>query len=366
MLPNKKVAIIYLLWSDEPKKYLLDALLKISAQTYPKENLELIIVYNFHKPGEESEISFIEKEVEKQKNVLPHTTILNQEKNLGFTGGNNIGMNWALQNGFDYVFLHNADGFLHPETIAKLAEAMEKDRSIGQIQPLIMLHPENNLINSAGNSLHYLGMGYCRFERRQVSEFNFKEIESVSYVSGAATMLRADLLKKYGLLRENFFLYHEDTEMSLRLKMLGYKTAMAGKALFYHQYDFSRSITKLFWMERNRHAIKLIFYKAPTLILLLPLEIIYNCGLVLAALRGKWLGELLKVYKYWLNPKNWKEWLKLRRETQAFRVINDAELMKSFVLTVDSGEKFVGRPMHRLANSIFTIYGNLVKILIKW
>jgi GT2 family glycosyltransferase len=362
---SKKIAIIYLVWSDEPEKYLLETLRGVAAQTYPKENLELVIVYNSHKPDEESSAPFLRERV-KNFSGLPRVVILEQEKNLGYSGGNNVGIRWALQNDFDYVFLHNSDGFLHPEAIENLAGILEKDNGIGQIQPLILLHPENHLINSAGNSLHYLGMGFCRFERRPVSEFNFNEIEPVSYVSGAATMLRAELLRKHGLLRENFFLYHEDTEISLRLKMLGYKTAMAGKAIFYHQYDFARSITKLFWMERNRRAIKLMFYKLPTLILLLPLEIVYNCGLALAATRGKWIGELFKVYRYWLNPKNWKEWLKLRKEIQKIRIISDAELLNGFVLTVDSGENFVGRPMHRLANFIFTIYGNLVKILAKW
>lgn len=365
MFSNKKVAIVYLLWSDDPQKYLFNALRGVASQTYPKENLELIIVYNSHKFGEESSALFLREHV-KNFTDLPRTVILEQERNLGYSGGNNVGIMRAVRSGFDYVFLHNSDGFLHSEAIKNLAEAMERNQNLGQVQPLILLHPENHLINSAGNSLHYLGMGYCRFERKKVSDFNFEEIEPVNYVSGAATMLRAELLQKYGFLKENFFLYHEDTEYSLRLKMFGYKTALAGKAIFYHQYDFGRSINKLFWMERNRRAIKLIFYKLPTLVLLLPLEIIYNFGLVIASARGKWLGELLKVYRYWINPKNWKEWLKIRKETQKTRTISDAELLKEFALTVDSGDNFVGRPMHRFANFVFTIYGKLVKIIVKW
>lgn len=363
---DKKVSIIYLTWSSEPWEYLLDALNGVAAQNYPKENLELTIIYNSRRPDEESAALFIRDEVAKMADKLPRTVILEQERNLGFTGGNNVGIKRAAQHGLDYVFLHNSDGFLHPDTIKILVEAMEKDKDLGQVQPLILLHPENELINSAGNALHYLGMGYCRLEREKVADFDFREFEPASYVSCAGTLLRLDLAIKYGGLREKFFLYHEDTEYSLRLKILGFKVGMASRAIFYHRYDFSRSITKLFWMERNRHAIKLMFYKIPTLILLFPLEIVYNCGLILTATRGKWLRELLKVYRYWLNPKNWKGWLELRKETQKMRVIGDAELIRGFVLTVDSGEKFVGRPMYRLANKIFTIYGNLVKILVKW
>ncbi|MEA3272046.1 MAG: glycosyltransferase family 2 protein [Patescibacteria group bacterium] len=366
MFNKPKVAIVYLVWSDEPQKYLQLALRGVAEQTYSKENLELLIVYNSHKKEEPSAAPFIRRCVDLYANVLPHTTILEQEENLGFAGGNNVGMQWAIENKFDYVFLNNADGFLHSDAIEKLVSVMEADKSVGQIQPLILLYPEQDLINSAGNAWHYLGMGYCNLERKPVAEYKFPATQEIDYASGAATMFRTDLLTRYGAWKEEFFLYHEDTEYSLRLRFLGYKIVMAGNAIFYHQYDFERSITKLYWMERNRHVLKLLFYKWPTLFLLLPLEVVYNFGLLITALRGGWIKEILKVYTYWANPLNWIKWLKYRNEIQKTRKITDGELLEHTVLTVDSGEEFVGRPMHRLANTIFTIYGSLLKILVKW
>ena len=243
---------------------------------------------------------------------------------------------------------------------------MEADKTIGQAQPLILLHPEHELINSAGNAWHYLGMGYCELERARAADRAFPPVKEIGYSSGAATILRTDLFRQYGLWKDIFYLYHEDTEYSLRLRFLGYKIVMVSGAVFYHQYDFKRSITKLFWMERNRHALKLLFYKWPTLALLAPLEFIYNIGLVIVAYRDGWLGELLKVYDYWLNPKNWKPWLEFRREIQSTRKISDHELLKQTVSKVVSGEDFVGRPMHAFANTIFTFYGFLLKLLVRW
>ncbi|MBU0546182.1 glycosyltransferase family 2 protein [Patescibacteria group bacterium] len=361
-----KTAIIYLVWSDEPKKYLSRALLGIAEQTCSKENLHLLVVYNAHKPEEESQINFIREEIEKNKDNLPPVTILEQEKNLGFSGGNNLGMKWAVDNGFDYVFLHNADGYLADKTIEQLVQTAEIDKKIGQLQPLVLLHPETDLINSAGNNWHYLGIGYCDKFRKKVGEFFLPKIKDVGYVSGAATLLRADLLKEFGYWNEDFFLYHEDTEYSWRLKIRGYRTVMVSDAEFYHIYEFKKNIKKYYWMERNRQIVKLLLYRWPTLILLLPLEILYNLGLLVVALAGGWSKELVNAWVYWLKAVNWKNWLKERAKYQADRKLSDRDVLKIAVPMVDSGDLVVSKPINALANLVFTFYYFLLKIIVWW
>ena len=79
-----KVAIIYLVWSNEPERYLERALKGVANQTYNKADTHLLIVYNSHKPEEASQLPLIQELVEKNKNFLPPTTILPQEKILVF------------------------------------------------------------------------------------------------------------------------------------------------------------------------------------------------------------------------------------------------------------------------------------------
>lgn len=360
-----KVTIVYLVWSDEPWKYLDMALTGVGAQTYSREDLRLLIVYNFHKPNEKSAIDFIRQSVADRTGDLPETIILEQEKNLGFSGGNNLGMKWAVENNCQYVFLHNADGYLHPGAIENMVAAMAGDEKIGQLQPLILLHPEKNLINSSGNALHYLFIGYTRDFRKDQSVIDQSKVKEVGYVSGAATMIRTDLINKYGVWSHEFFMYHEDTEYSLRLRLLGYKLAIAPAAIFYHQYEFTKSTAKYYWIERNRHALQLIFLKWPTFFLLLPMEIIYNFGLIILSLFQGWLNELIKVYWYWLQPKNWRIWLVKRSGLQKMRTISDRELMSHMVARVDA-ERLGAKHFSAFANAIFTFYFKLLRILVKW
>jgi GT2 family glycosyltransferase len=178
--------------------------------------------------------------------------------------------------------------------------------------------------------------------------------------------MRAELLKKFGFWNEDFYLYHEDSEYSLRLKIRGYKIGLAGQADFYHIYNFSNKPRKLFWIERNRHALKLIFYKWPTLVLLLPAEILYNLGLMILSAAGGWFTELINVYKYWFKPVNWRGWLARRKVAQQERVISDRKILSGTTPMISFGEMKIPAMFRACANIVFTIYYFLLRILIWW
>jgi hypothetical protein len=360
-----KVAIVYLCWADEPIKYLSEALDAISDQTYPKEKIALHIIYNGPRPNEESYSLFIKEQIENKKSRLPETVYFESKNNIGFSAGNNLGIRQAIENGAEYILLHNPDGFLKNNAIEKLVQTMDKDENIGVCQPLMLLHPETNLINSAGNDLHYLFIGYCQNYRREVPKNLFADLD-IGYASGAASFVRADLIKKHGLWNEIFFLYHEDTEYSLRLRLLGYSIKLSGQAVFYHKYSFSNKPNKFFWIERNRHGLKLMYYKWPTLFLLLPLEILFNIGLIFNSIFGGWFKELLKVYRYWLNPNNWRIWLSDRKNIQKSRQISDRKLILFTTSFISSGDLKINKLVEIFINFIFTFYRFLLKIIIWW
>lgn len=363
MLP--KVAIVYLSFHCEP--YLDDAVSALKKITYPKDRLEFIIVDNPH-PIHGSSVRFIEDAVMALSGKeIPHVTILAQEKNTGFAGGNNAGIKWALDNDFQYVYFHNIDGFVAANFLEPLISAMQTDERVGAIQSLLMLYPETDLINSSGNSLNYLGVGYCNNFRVPKISLSLPALQETNYASGAAVLMRADLLKKFGLWDEDFFMYHEDVEYSLRLKIAGYKIVVSSESLFYHKYNFGRNSVKFYGIERNRLGVMLMFYKFPTLLLLLPIGIIFELGIVLFALQGGWLMTKLQTYGYWLQPASWRLWLKKRYRVQRLRAISDRQLLKNCVSRIIFNESTVQNPLLTyIGNPLMAVYWAVVKQIIFW
>ncbi len=366
MLSNyPKIAIIYLSFHCEP--YIDDVVSALKKVTYPKSKLELVIVDNPH-PKYGSSVPFLnEVFLPLSGNDFPHVTILPQKENLGFAGGNNVGIKWAMENGFDYTYIHNNDGFVTVNAFEPLVEAMEQDKKIAIAQSLIMMFPETELINTSGNAFQYLGIGFCNDFRKRRVDTNLKENKEITYASGAAMLIRTDLLKEFGLWDEDYFLYHEDIEYSFRLKMAGYKVIVVPGSIFYHKYAFSRNKEKFYFIERNRYGLMMSFFKLPTLLLFLPMALILEGGLLLFAWKNGWLKEKFLAYKYWFFPAHWRLWLKKRDFIQSIRKITDKELLKTVTGKVVFEDKSTDSPLLKnVGNPLMNAYWQVVKRIIFW
>ena len=366
MLNNyPKIAIIYLSFHCEP--YIDDVVSSLKKITYPKSQIELVIVDNPH-PKFGSSVPFLSETVLPLSGIdFPHVTILAQKENLGFAGGNNVGIKWAIENGFDYLYVHNNDGFVTADAFEPLIEAMENDKKIGVAQSLIMMYPETELINTSGNVFQYLGIGFCNDFRKKRSDIKLLENKEITYASGAAIMMRSDLVKQFGGWDKDFFLYHEDVEYSFRLKIAGYKTVVVPNSIFYHKYSFSRNKEKFYYIERNRYGVMLMFFKWSTLLLMLPMGIVLDIGLLLFAFKNGWVKEKLNAYKYWLSWKNWQLWLKKRKYVQSIRQIKDKELIKDLVGKVEFEDKSINNPVLKyIGNPLMELYWQIIKRIIFW
>ncbi len=363
--PSPKVAIIYLSFHCEP--YIEDVVESLKKLEYPRDRVEFVIVDNPH-PKHGPSVPYLNEHVLPLSNKeIPHTTLLAQSSNLGFAGGNNAGVDWAIANGFDYVFFHNNDGAMGAKSLVTLIEAIEKDPSIGIAQSLMLLDPEKDLVNSAGNAFHYLGFGYCNEYRKPIADLTLPEVMDVSYASGAAFIISIKLLQEIGPWDNDFFLYHEDLEFSLRARIKKYRVVCVRDSLFYHKYEFSRSITKYYWMERNRFGVLLMFYKWPTLLLTLPILIPLEIGLFLFAIKGGWFMERVKVYQYWIKPSTWNLWLQKRKKIQAMREIDDKTILQNCTSEILFQETSMQSPLvTKFANPIMKAYYKLIMMIIVW
>ncbi len=365
LMPNKKVAIVYLSFYSEP--YIPDVVEALKKLDYPKELIEFVIVDNPH-PVHGPSVSYLNEHVMPLSNgSIPHTTLLAQTENLGFAGGMNKGVEWAIANNFDYVFFHNSDGSLASHSITALVEAMEADSTIGIAQSLVLLDPDKHLVNSSGNMFHYLGFGYCGDYRVNVNDLHYPNVRDVQYASGAAFMISTKLLKEIGGWDNDFFLYHEDLEFSLRAKIIKRRVVCVLDSVFYHKYEFSKSITKYFWMERNRYGVLLMFYKWPTLLLILPMLVTLELGLWVFALKGGWVSERMKILQYWLKPESWKLWLTKRKKTQAMRQIPDSALLANATGSILFQDASTESPLvTKIAIPVMEAYFKILKLIVKW
>ncbi len=347
---NTKIAVIILSYNG--KKYLPDLFKSLREQTLQPS--EVVILDN---NSSDDSVEYIEQ------NFREATLIVSKE-NTGFAGGNNIGIKEALKNSPDYIFMLNQDTVCDPKCLEKLAEKASSFDNLFACQPLVMCWPEKNLIQTSGNKMHFLGFGYSGDYKR---EFSYEVVEKLNrnpfYLSGAAMFIDVNVLNKIGLLDEDYFLYHEDTDICLRAKFLGYKLKLVPEAIVYHKYTETISKNRWFWSERNRLLSLLKFYKLPTLILLFPFWFFMELGILGYSLMDGWF--FTKIKSFFSSLSKVPKILKKRKKIQKTRKISDREFIKQIETKFD----FAGfeHPLIKyIVNPVFGFCWKIIRIFIFW
>lgn len=364
-----KAAVIYLLYNG--RHYIADCFASLEKIDYPREQLEIIIIDNNSQDGSAEEVK--SNLIPKSENILPHITFIENRENFGFAEGNNIGMRLAMERGCEYVYLLNQDTEVEPGFLREAVREAERHPEAGAVQSLILLYQEKGKLNSLGNAIHFLGFGYANGYKMNIAKAE-AEIEKrikkfgackIAYASGAGVLYKVSALHEVGLLDQELFLYHEDLDLGWRLAMCGYDNILALKSRIYHKYEFSRSIKKYYWMERNRWIVLFKLYRLPTIIFLAIALFFGEFGLLLFSVRSGWFGEKIKGYKYFLSLKNWKNLWQARSEAQKRRKKSDCEIVDLFASKIDFQE--YNQPLVKyLVNPLLTIYWIIVRSFIFW
>ncbi len=247
-------------------------------------------------------------------------TIYNEE-NLGFAGGNNQGIKLALDppegGAADYVLLLNNDTTVEPDFLAKLVQEAEEDESAGIAGPLIYFYPPDSakkMIWSAGGKITNYSTRGELIAYQEPDEEEYQTAEQVDYISGTCLLIKAEVIKKIGLISEDYFLYYEDTDWCLRANKVGWRSLLAPLAKIYHKA--SRSTTEfsypyIYYHSRNglmfgeRFGNKLIVYLLSVWIFLkqiIKLIIGYKRNWAKPVLRGVvdfWVGKKGKLEGYY-------------------------------------------------------------------
>ncbi len=360
-----KVAIITVSYGHA--KFMPALFVSLDRLTYPREALKIWLLDN-QSPDETYEVvrGFLDETGTKTKAGIP-CALIKSPTNRGFAGGNNDCMKLALAEGYECIFLLNPDTEIAPDALQPLVAALEPS-GVGAVQPLLLLAQDRTRINSAGNAIHYLGMSWCDGYRQTLDDPAAKPLlqpREVVSLSGAGMMLRAAALKEVGLFDELLFAYHEDVELSWRLRLADWSLRLVPESRVWHAYEFSRSIKKYYWMERNRFLVLLMCYQLPTLILIAPMLLALEIGMLSFAFLRGWGREKLRVYGYFLKPSSWRAFLPGWRRNRHLRKTTDRAITAGFSTRVLYQE--VDSPALRyVANPLMTLYWRLCRLLLWW
>ena len=221
----------------------IDFLRSVKLYTAQSE-VEVIVVDNGSKENHQQD--FLKE--------YPELIYISSEKNLGFAGGNNLGIKRAKG---DYLLFLNNDTEITGNLISELTRELDRNKEIGLISPLLLYFDDPDIIQYAGTTpMNYLT---CRNSTIGLMEINSGQYDTQSretaFCHGAAMMCRKADLETAGLMDNNFFLYYEELDWCEKFRRTGKKIWFTGHTKIYHKESMSvgkESRMKTYFMTRNR------------------------------------------------------------------------------------------------------------------
>lgn len=201
----------------------LDCLDSLQKQSY--KNFAIVVIDN---GSTDNSTELLRKY---QKGHPENVAVIYNPKNFGFTGGVNTGIEWALNNDCDYVALFNNDSVADKNWLKSLVDSSEQKR-VG-ISTGLLLHSDGKTIDSTGDWYSIWGLPFPR--NRNDKTDKAPNNEYVFSASGGGSLYKIEMLREIGLFDEDFFAYYEDTDVSFRAQLAGWKIAYEPKSVAYHK-----------------------------------------------------------------------------------------------------------------------------------
>lgn len=282
-----KVSIIILNWNGGED--ILECLKSVKDIDYP--DYEIIVVDN----------GSTDNSVERIRKSFPNIELIQNNKNLGFPEGNNVGIRAATGN---YVMLLNQDTVVGRGLLKDLVEAIEIDENIGIVGPMILYYNEPDKIWCAGSKLNF---GYTSHIGKGLNKGLFSKSCSVDYITGCAMLIKKEVIDKIGLLDPEYFLYSEDADFCLRAKKAGYQCVYVSSPSVWHKaieewitnptqaYYYMRNA--VVFAKKNLNGFKKFIFIASQFLLMLP----YNSLRAISKGNFGLIGHLLMGLKDGIN-----------------------------------------------------------------
>lgn len=215
--------------------------------------------------------------------IFPDTELLQTDRNLGFAGGNNRGIeHLGLQN-FDFFWLLNNDTVIAPHALAGLINVAMADPLVGAVGSVLLDMRSPSKVLAWGGGRLFLNWGHQRLMD--------SPSQNLSYLSGASMLLRSEALDQVGLLDDTYFFLWEDVDLSLRLSSAGWKLNVSDESKVWHKEGGTSEAYSPFRMEQHARGLVILLRKHALLPWLSAIPILFYYLLIVVKTRR---GELLK------------------------------------------------------------------------
>jgi GT2 family glycosyltransferase len=295
---------------------------------------------------------------------FPGVRLIENGDNLGYAGANNAG--FANATG-DVLAVLNPDTTVEPDWLSELVRALESSPNAGLATSKVLLMDDTNRINACGNQITFAGITVCRGLGQPADSYN--QLEAVSAVSGAAFAIKRSVLEQIGPFDDGFFIYYEDTDLSLRAALAGYRCLYVPGSIAYHDYALRLSGWKFFLEERNRLLSWLKVFRWGTLVALLPTLLLAEVlAWGYALLHGPdHLRSKARSYIWIITHR--QQIAAARRQTQALRRVGDRRLLRklSHRLTLaQTANRHLVAVVEAIVQPLLWLWGGICRAIVLW
>jgi GT2 family glycosyltransferase len=245
-----RVAVVVLNWNGRDDT--LGCLESLRAVDYP--NWEVLVVDN----------GSIDDSVDAVRKGYPEALVIEARSNLGFAGGNNLGLDAALGRGAEFVLLLNNDTTVAPDVLRELVRAAREYPEAAVLSAKIYFLNDPQRIWYAGTRWDQSGAAFEHVGQGAVDNgTDFERIQDTEYACGCAMFLRASTVRAIGPLDERFFLLFEETDWCFRARKAGFRCLLAPGARVWHRvsaslggkgvplYEYFYVRNRLLWAEMH-------------------------------------------------------------------------------------------------------------------
>ncbi len=217
---NKKVAVILINWNSFDCTY--DCILSLKEMPY--KDYDIILVDN----GSSDDSG------ERLQAMFPDVVYLKIIDNVGFTGSNNLALNYSLNRPYQYSLLLNNDTIVTPDFLEILVRYLDEHPETGAVQPRIYYNHDRSLLWNAGSYFNkWTGVTVSEGHKKRSTPTS-NTLKEVDWITGCALLTRNEIIRKIGLLDECLFMYYEDVDFTFRIKNEGHKLMYIPDSVIYH------------------------------------------------------------------------------------------------------------------------------------
>ncbi len=287
---------------------------------------------------------------------VPGVTVLDPGANLGFAAGCNYGAERATG---DFIALVNNDAIVEPTTIASLVSEASAP-GVGIAGASVRLSEDPNLINSAGNPMHVLGLSWAG---RMGQTEHLTAPQDVTIASGACQVTSKAHWQRLGGFDPEYFMYHEDAELSIRTWRQGLRVVYVPDAIAVHRYEFSRNSRKFYYIERNRLLLLGTIWGGRSLLVLSPALLSLEAAMFLLSIKQGWVREKVRGWGWlWKNRGHLRS---RRKALKAEKAVSDRVWMRQILTSrLEVGAELAPTALVKPLNVVMSGYWGIARHLI--